>query len=100
MQKQTKKKDEGDIQSDIMFFLQVAGWLAIKVIAANKAGYEVIAFRMGRAVFIEVKVPGKRLRKLQEFRKSQVKYHGFEHVTANSVDDVRHLDVTNMIPNI
>jgi hypothetical protein len=89
---QTKVKKESEIQSEIIEDLQLWGWSpVIKIIAANKAGYEVIAFRKKRAVFIEVKVPGRKLKRLQEFRKQQVLYQEFEHVTAWDRSDVASL---------
>lgn len=81
---------ESLIQSQIIKFLEANGWFSLKLIQTNKNGIpDLIAMKDGRAVFIEVKQPGKRPNDLQKYRAQQLSKYGFESITATSTRDVQ-----------
>jgi len=70
---------ESQIQSKIIKRYELDGWYVIKIIQCNKNGIsDLIAFKNSKAIFIEVKKPGKKLRPLQEYRKKELKNYGFD----------------------
>lgn len=70
---------ESKIQSQIVKALEDQGWTVIRPISLSKSGYpDLFCFRSGRTLFIEVKRPGQKLRKLQEFRKRELELQGFK----------------------
>ena len=80
---------ESKIQSQIIKALKKAGWLVIRPITISEAGYpDLFCFRKGWVVFIEVKRPGQKLRKLQEYRKRQLEEQGFDVMIIDSKDQL------------
>lgn len=70
---------EQKIQSKIIKNLEKDGWYMVKLITTTKAGIpDLMAMKNGRTVFIEVKQPGGRVSKLQEFRHEELRKKGFE----------------------
>lgn len=82
---------EAQIQAAIIKYLTAEGWQAIKLIQTNTNGIpDIMALRMGVAMFIEVKRPGGKVADLQTYRIRQLKQNGFIAFIARSVDDVKH----------
>lgn len=83
---------ESEIQTKIKNLLTDSGWLVIKIIQSNYNGIcDLMALKDGRAVFIEVKAPGKKPSPLQLHRHQQLRKCGFEVVVADKVEDISHL---------
>lgn len=71
---------EQQIQSKKIKELEAEGYYVIKLITTNKNGIpDLIAIPRGSDVlFIEVKKPGGKLSKLQEYRLKELKEHGLK----------------------
>lgn len=70
---------EQQIQSKIIKNLEKEGWYVVKLITTTKAGIpDLLCLKNGRTVFIEVKRPGGKVSKLQEFRHEELRKQGFE----------------------
>jgi predicted mannosyl-3-phosphoglycerate phosphatase (HAD superfamily) len=52
---------------------------------------DLLALKMGRAVFLEIKQPGKKPSELQAYRIDQLRKQGFEVIVATSKTDIEHL---------
>lgn len=71
---------EQQLQSKIIKHLQADGWLTIKTVSLSTAGWpDVIAFRQGKTIFIEVKNPSRKnhATELQKYRIEQLQGQGF-----------------------
>ena len=81
---------EADIQRKMIAAVEKLGCLVIKIIRANKSGIPdlLILVPGGKAVFVEVKKPGGKPSKLQEYYISQLRLLGFTAFWSCSVDDV------------
>jgi Holliday junction resolvase len=83
---------ESAIQKKISEKLKAAGWFVTKLIQTSTPGIpDLLALKDSRAVFIEVKQPGKKPTPLQVHRMEQIQKQGVEALTATSTDDVKHL---------
>lgn len=84
---------ESAIQSKIIKQLEKEGWYVIKYMKTTKNGWpDLGAHKMGRIVYIEVKVPGEEPTPLQLFRHGELRKQGFEVIgCATSVKDTQHL---------
>ena len=72
--------NEQQLQSKIIKRLQADGWLTIKTVSLSTAGWpDVIAFRQGKTIFIEVKNPNRtnHASELQKYRIEQLQQQGF-----------------------
>ena len=86
---------ESKIQAQIITKLKKAGWLVMRAITISESGYpDLFCFRKGWVVFIEVKRPGQKLRKIQEYRKRQLEENGFQ---VYVMDDWRDLKEEKLI---
>ncbi len=80
---------ESAIQRKIIKKLEKAGWFVLKIITSNKNGInDLIAFKNKKAVFIEVKRPGKEADELQKYRHEQLRKEGFAVIVADNVEAV------------
>jgi Holliday junction resolvase len=80
---------EAIIQSQIKRYLEVNGWMVIKLIQTSVNGIpDLMALRNGRTIFIEVKQPGKKPSDLQQYRIEKLHKQGFEAICATSLQDV------------
>lgn len=71
---------EGKIQRKIILMAERLGWYAVKILQTNKNGFpDLMLLKSGDIIFIEVKQPGKKMRPLQEYRKSEIEKAGFKH---------------------
>ncbi len=69
---------EQDTQRKIIKFLEKENWIVIKTIVLSKSGIpDIIAFKNGKTIFIEVKSKGKKPSKLQEYKIKQLRENGF-----------------------
>lgn len=70
---------ESRIQARIIERHQAEGWLVVRLIQTNMNGIpDLLLLKDGVARFIEVKRPGQKPRKLQQYRIEQLKAAGFE----------------------
>jgi Holliday junction resolvase-like predicted endonuclease len=80
---------ESIIQTGIKKYLETNGWMVIKLIQTSCNGIpDLLALKESRAVFIEVKQPGKKPNDLQRYRHEKLRKRGFEVIIAASVNDV------------
>lgn len=81
---------ESVIQRRMIEKLEKLGCLVIKIIRANKSGIPdlLVLVPGGKAIFIEVKKPGGKPSKLQEYYIAQLRLLGFTAFWSNSVEDV------------
>jgi Holliday junction resolvase len=69
---------ESKIQSKIITQLQKEGWLCVKLIKTNCNGIpDLVCFRNGKTMFIEVKQPKGKLSVIQKYRKDEIEKQGF-----------------------
>lgn len=81
---------ESQIQAKISEQLQSAGWIVLRAITRSIRGYpDLEAFRDGRAIFIEVKRPGKKPTPLQKYRMNQLRKAGFSVYVMDSPDELK-----------
>lgn len=79
--------EESKIQRRIIKKLESDGWLVVKLSLTNKNGIpDLLCLKSSRYIWIEVKAPGEKPRKLQEFRHQQLRDHGAEVHVVDSVD--------------
>lgn len=68
---------ESKIQSKIITIAESLGWYTVKVTLCNKSGFpDLIMFRDGRTICMEVKSPGKDARPLQEEQQKRIRAKG------------------------
>lgn len=80
---------EQKIQKKIIDVLNKQGWHVVKIISCNVSGTpDLIACKGSRCVWIEVKRPGGKLSKLQEFTHRQMRGKGLTVFVAYGVEDV------------
>jgi Holliday junction resolvase len=80
---------ESIIQRQIKEYLEKDGWMVIKLIQTSCNGIpDLMALKDGRAIFLEVKQPGKKPNDLQQYRIEKLQKAGFAAITATSVADV------------
>lgn len=78
---------ESRIQAKIIERYQADGWLVIRLIQTNMNGIpDLLLLKDGIARFIEVKRPGQKPRKLQQYRIEQLRKAGFEVDVATDSD--------------
>lgn len=70
---------ESSIQASIIKRYTEEGWLVVKMGLCNMNGIpDLLCLKDGKALFVEVKRPGKKPRRLQEYRIRQLREQGFE----------------------
>jgi len=70
---------ESKIQSKIIAQLTKEGWLCLKLIKTNKNGVpDLVCFRDGETMFIEVKQPNGKLSEIQKYRIDEIKSKGIK----------------------
>lgn len=81
---------EQKIQKDIVKYLESRGAYVVKVVKATKSGVpDVVACLNGLFIAIEVKKPGGKVSKLQEYNISKVRDSGGLAFVAYGVEDVK-----------
>jgi Holliday junction resolvase len=80
---------ESKIQSKIINQLKKNGWLVIKIIKCNINGMsDLICFKNGRTVFIEVKNESGKQSEIQKYVQKQVEMQGFEYLLINDIKKI------------
>ena len=80
-------ESEKKLQPKIIKYLEADGFYTIKTIKLNKNGLpDIIGWKDGRCVMVEVKSTGKKPSKLQEFRINEVKDFGVYAFWCDSFD--------------
>jgi Holliday junction resolvase len=70
---------ESKIQSKIIKRLESEGWLCVKLIKTNKNGIpDLVCFKDGKSMFIEVKREEGILSELQKYRIDEIRKKGIE----------------------
>ena len=86
----SKKYLESDIQAKCIKYAQAQGWIVLKVIASNMNGIsDLILFKDGQTIFIEVKGPSTKVQPLQLYRQKQFREAGFITEIVRSVDEFK-----------
>ena len=85
-----KKYLESEIQAKCIKYAQEQGWIVLKVIASNMNGIsDLILFKDGKAVFVEIKGEKTRVQPLQLYRQKQLQEQGFKYEIVRSVDEFK-----------
>jgi Holliday junction resolvase len=80
---------ESKIQAKIKARFEQAGWIVVKLIQTNCNGIpDLMCLKGGKTVFVEVKQPGKKPTKLQQFRHDQLTQNGFQVFNLSSEKDI------------
>jgi Holliday junction resolvase len=80
---------ESKIQAKIKARFENAGWIVVKLIQTNCNGIpDLMCLKGGKTVFVEVKQPGKKPTKLQQFRHDQLTQNGFQVFILSSEKDI------------
>lgn len=84
---------EQQVQKQIINYLEDKGYVAIKIIVANKSGVPDIVgcTKKGKFFAIEVKKPGKKPTKLQQYKLDKIAANKGIAFSADSVDVVKKL---------
>lgn len=78
MKQTTKTQLESKIQRKIIERYEAEGYLVVKINLCNKPGFpDLMMLKDGKAIFVEVKQPGKKPRPLQEYRLEELRKAGF-----------------------
>lgn len=78
MKQTTKTQLESKIQRKIIERYETEGYLVVKINLCNKPGFpDLMMLKDGKAIFVEVKQPGKKPRPLQEYRLEELRKAGF-----------------------
>ena len=81
---------ETKIQSQITDTLKDLGFYVIRLVLAQPNGCpDLIAIRNGKTVFVEVKQPGEKARKLQKYRHKQISDQGIPVLTVSSSEEIK-----------
>jgi Holliday junction resolvase len=84
------KMTEQAIQKKITDKLTANGWHVVKVIRCNKPGTpDLVACKGTACMWVEVKKPGGKLSKLQEYRIKEMQDKGLQVMVAYGVDDIK-----------
>ena len=88
----SKKYLESDIQAKCIKYAQVQGWIVLKVISSNMNGIsDLILFKDGQTIFVEVKGEKTKVQPLQLYRQKQFRECGFIAEIVRSVDELQKL---------
>lgn len=80
---------ESSVQSKIIAHLKKQGWFVLKIIKANINGVpDIIAFRNGETVFIEVKNETGKQSEIQKYVQKQIEAQGFKYILARKIQDL------------
>lgn len=83
---------ESKLQSKIIKRLESDGWIVFKTIMLSKNGFpDVMAFRNGKSLFIEVKAPNGIRSELQKYRIEQLTKQGFTAFFCDNLDDFKNI---------
>jgi len=81
---------ESQIQHQIIKWLEIQGWLVVKIIQTNKNGWPDLQLHaFGVTIFIEVKSENGKLSELQKYRHKQLQDKGFFVITSSSLNHLQ-----------
>jgi hypothetical protein len=85
-----KKYLESEIQAKCIKYAQEQGWIVLKVISSNMNGIsDLILFKDGKAVFVEIKGEKTKVQPLQLYRQKQFREAGFLAEIVRSLDEFK-----------
>jgi Holliday junction resolvase-like predicted endonuclease len=80
---------ESKIQAKIINYLKKNGWLVLKIIKCNINGMsDLIVFKNGKTVFIEVKNESGKQSEIQKYVQKQVELQGFQYLLINDISQL------------
>lgn len=80
---------ESKIQANIKARFERAGWMVIKLLQTNCNGSpDLMCLKNSRAIFIEVKQPGREATELQKYRHAELIKQGFDVWVITSEKDI------------
>jgi Holliday junction resolvase-like predicted endonuclease len=80
---------ESKIQSKIINQLKKNGWLVLKIIKCNINGMsDLIVFKNGKTVFIEVKNESGKQSEIQKYVQKQIELQGFQYLLINDINQL------------
>jgi hypothetical protein len=92
----SKKYLESDIQAKCIKYAQAQRWIVLKVISSNMNGIsDLILFKNGQTIFIEVKGLATKVQPLQLYRQKQFREAGFIAEIVRSVDELKFILIEN-----
>ena len=81
---------ESEIQKKIINYLKKEGYLVVKTIVLNVAGYpDIFAFKNGKTLFVEVKNEKGKVSELQQHRINSLRQTGFNVIITRSIEDFK-----------
>jgi hypothetical protein len=90
MLKEELKINEGMLERRLKHEVEKNGGMALKFTSPSMAGLpdRIVLIPGGKAIFVEMKAPGKKLRPLQQKRKSQLEAIGFTVYCLDSIQSI------------
>jgi len=81
---------ESKIQSKIIKYAELKGWLYIKIIKASESGHaDILFFKSGKTLFCEIKNDIGIQSELQKYREKQFKNEGFNYYIVRSLEEFK-----------
>lgn len=82
--------NEVDIERRLKLRIKQMGGMALKLVSPGNAGVpdRLVLFKGAKAIFVELKAPGKKPRMLQVKRRKQIEELGFKVYTVDSYEDI------------
>ncbi len=81
---------EQKIQYAINTYLKKQGWLVTKLMMTTTAGIpDLMAIKEGKTIFIEVKKPGGRLSRIQEYRIAEIRAQDIPVLVTDNLNDLK-----------
>lgn len=86
---------EQKIQTSIIKYLESKHWIVFKLMSVSKAGVpDLICHQSGFTFYIEVKKPGGRLSKIQQYRISKLKEQNIDVLITDNLEVVKEYERT------
>jgi Holliday junction resolvase len=80
---------ESKYQAKIINQLKKNGWLVLKIIKCNINGMsDLIVFKNGKTVFIEVKNENGKQSEIQKYIQKQIEMQGFQYLLINDINQL------------
>lgn len=85
-----RKYLESEIQAKCVKYAIEQGWIVLKIISSNMNGIsDLILFKDGTTIFIEIKGPTTKIQPLQLYRQKQLRANGFKYEICRSLDEFK-----------
>lgn len=86
---------ESSIENRLKKEIEKLGGKALKFVSPGIAGVpdRIVLLPYGKAIFVELKAPGKKLRPIQELRKKELEKLGFDYWVVDSYKEIEDLVV-------